>query len=90
MAYEGAERHTWDGPAFWATIVFAGGAIALALTRTPQDSEYLILGLGAGGMDGGRRGSKKCHPGLAPASCRRHRLGRRRRIDDGFSRRLYE
>jgi outer membrane protein assembly factor BamB len=35
-AYEGSERHAWDQPAFWATIVLTCCVAALALTQIPS------------------------------------------------------
>jgi outer membrane protein assembly factor BamB len=35
-AYEGTERHAWDGPIFWTSAVLACAAAGLALVRLPR------------------------------------------------------
>jgi outer membrane protein assembly factor BamB len=35
-AYEGSQRHAWDLPAYWATVILACGVAGLALTQVPR------------------------------------------------------
>ena len=47
-AYEGAQRHAWDEPAFWGTILLSACVIGMALLRTPSVRRISPEGLALG------------------------------------------